>query len=154
VADALPWGVVTVGVFVNENFDFIMSRVKGCGLAMVQLHGKESPELVGKLKGEGVGVIKGLFVDGAPGLENAGKYPADGFSGGVFQRSLARRQRHGMGLGGGQGLRIGNWPLVLAGGLSPENVTEAISAALPAAVDLSSSVETEPGRKDPIGSPD
>jgi phosphoribosylanthranilate isomerase len=147
VADALPWGVVTVGVFVNENFDFIMSRVKGCGLAMVQLHGKESPELVGKLKGEGVGVIKGLFVDGAPGLENAGKYPADAFlvecskgplpGGNAMTWDWAAAKDFGF-----------NWPLVLAGGLSPENVTDAIFTALPAAVDLSSSVETEPGRKD------
>jgi phosphoribosylanthranilate isomerase len=114
---------------------------------MVQLHGRESPELVMRLKAEGVGVIKGIFVEGKPGLEDAGDYSADGF---LVECSKGP-------LPGGNALTW-DWaaardfgfqrPLVLAGGLSPENVTDAISQALPAAVDLSSSVETAPGRKD------
>ncbi len=147
VVDALSQKVAAVGVFVNEDFDFIMLRVRRCGLSMVQLHGRESPEMVSRLKAEGVHVIKGLFVDGEPGLEEAQNYAADGF---LVECSKGP-------LPGGNAITwdwsaAGNfgcrYPLVLAGGLSPDNVAQAIAAALPAAVDLSSSVETSPGRKD------
>jgi hypothetical protein len=71
VVAALPASVAAVGVFVNAGFSFIMSRVERCGLSMAQLHGREPPDLAVRLKAEGVGVIKALFVDGRPGLADA-----------------------------------------------------------------------------------
>ena len=148
IADALPDEVAAVGVFVNASFDFILKRVKGCGLSMVQLHGRESPALASRLKGEGVGVVKGLFVDGLPGLDEARKYPVDGYLVECAKGPLPGGNAMAWDWSAAKDFGYG-FPLVLAGGLSPENVTEAISAALPAAVDVSSSVEIEPGRKDP-----
>jgi phosphoribosylanthranilate isomerase len=147
ITDALPQAAATVGVFVNETFDYIMARVRRCNLSMVQLHGKETPEMVERLKTEGVGVIKGLFINGTPGLQEAPSYGADGYlvecskgplpGGNAMAWDWAAARDFGC-----------RYPLVLAGGLSPDNVVEAIAAGLPAAVDLSSSVETSPGRKD------
>lgn len=148
VTAALPKTVAAVGVFVNADFSFIMSRVERCGLSMAQLHGQESSDLAARLKAEGVGVIKALFVDGRPGLADARTFDVDG-----YLVECARGP-----LPGGNAM-VWDWgaardfgdrhPLVLAGGLSPENVTDAIRAGLPAAIDVSSGVEVSPGRKDP-----
>ena len=147
IVAALPAVVAAVGVFVDETFDFIMGRVDRCGLCMVQLHGQESPQLAARLQAAGVGVIKALFVGGRPGLEEAAGFDVDGIlvecakgplPGGnalawdwKAARELGRRR-----------------PLVLAGGLRADNLAEAIAAARPAAIDLSSGVEAAPGRKD------
>ena len=147
VVDALPETVAAVGVFVNAGFSTIMSCVDCCGLAMVQLHGRESPRLAAKLKVEGVGVIKALFVGGQPGLEDAPKFDVDG-----YLVECARGP-----LPGGNAM-VWDWAaargfgqchsLVLAGGLTPDNVADAIGAGWPAAIDLSSGVEAMPGCKD------
>lgn len=136
-----------VGVFVNEPFSSIMGKVETCGLDAVQLHGQESPQLVEELARRGVPVIKGLFVNAEPFLDSAPFYKAHAY--------LA--ECAGGRLPGGNALAW-NWdaavklsqkyPLVLAGGLNPENVGDAIRAASPDAVDVSSGVEAEPGRKD------
>lgn len=149
VVAALPQTVAAVGVFANADFACIMARVKGCGLSMVQLHGRETPDLVARLQAEGVRVIKALFVDGRPGLEDARVFKAD-----AFLVECARGP-----LPGGNALTWdwaaartfgGRHPLVLAGGLRPDNVHAAIAAALPAAVDVSSGVEAAPGCKDGV----
>ena len=141
-AEALP-----VGVFVDEGFDAIMRRVIKCGLAGVQLHGREAPDLVRRLKGEGVLVVKALFFGGHPDPQSADAYSAD-----VFLVECARGP-----LPGGNAMQW-DWasarplgaahPMILAGGLSPHNVAEAIAAARPSAVDVSSGVEASPGKKD------
>jgi phosphoribosylanthranilate isomerase len=148
VVDALPQTAATVGVFVDVDFSTIMARVDRCGIGMAQLHGQESPDLVARLKAEGVGVIKALFVDGRPGLTDARDYDVDGYLVECAKGPLP----------GGNAMAW-DWraardfgrhhSLVLAGGLTPDNVNDAIHAALPAAIDLSSGVETSPGRKDP-----
>ena len=147
IVAALPPTVAAVGVFVNASFDFIMERVTRCGLSMAQLHGRETPELAFRLLNEGVGVIKALFVDGKPGLSDAGAYRAD-----AFLVECAKGP-----LPGGNAM-VWDWgaardfgtrhPLVLAGGLAPDNVADAIGAVLPAAVDASSGLEASPGHKD------
>jgi phosphoribosylanthranilate isomerase len=146
IVAALPPTVAAVGVFVNASFDFVMERVIRCGLSMAQLHGREEPELVLRLLNEGVGVIKALFVDGTPGLNDAGAYRAD-----AFLVECAKGP-----LPGGNAM-VWDWgtardfgtchPLVLAGGLAPDNVADAIGAARPAAVDASSGLEASPGVK-------
>lgn len=147
VAAALPRTVALVGVFVNAGFSEIMARVERCALSMAQLHGQEPPQLVARLRAEGVGVIKALFVDGRPGLADADAFGADAY---------LVECAHGP-LPGGNALAW-DWTaarafgrcrrLVLAGGLAPDNVGAAIAAALPAAVDVSSGVEAAAGRKD------
>jgi phosphoribosylanthranilate isomerase len=148
VAAALPETTAAVGVFVDAGFAYIMARVERCGLSMVQLHGRESPELAAQLKTEGVGVIKALFVGGRPGFDDAPGFEVDGYLVECAKGPLPGG--NAMVWDWGAAKDFGNrQPLVLAGGLSPDNVADAIGAALPAAVDVSSGVEASPGRKDP-----
>ena len=76
IHEDLPSRVSTVGVFVNEGFSQIMRKVEACGLKAVQLHGTEPPELVERLMGEQIKVIKAVFVNGLPALASAESYPA------------------------------------------------------------------------------
>ena len=147
ICSALRPGIGKIGVFVNESFDAIMDKAAGCGLSGVQLHGNESPELASRLREAGLLVIKGLFTNKEPGIERAKDY-----AGATFLVECA-----GGTLPGGNAL-VWDWgsvrkfgmhyPMILAGGLAPDNVSEAIRAAGPAGVDVSSGVESAPGRKD------
>ena len=144
---ALPAKVKKVGVFVNETFSNIMQKVDRCFLSVVQLHGQESPELVSRLRRENLLVIKALFINAKPSLEEVSNYEASAYLVECGKGTLP----------GGNALKW-NWekaksfgdkhPLILAGGLAPENVSQAIFAAVPDAVDVSSGVESAPGRKD------
>ncbi len=147
VVDALPRTVAAVGVFVNATYAFIMERVTRCGLSMVQLHGQEPPELTDRLKRRGVRVIKALFVDGSPNFSEAHRYRADAFLVECARGPLPGGNAMAWNWAAARGLGQAA-PLVLAGGLSPVNVCDAVRAALPAAVDVSSGVETSPGHKD------
>jgi phosphoribosylanthranilate isomerase/indole-3-glycerol phosphate synthase/phosphoribosylanthranilate isomerase len=148
IREALPPGVATVGVFVDEPMSAIMSRVETCGLRAVQLHGVESPELVKRLRAEGLIVIKGIFLTHAPGLADAERYPD----------VSAFLVECGKGPLPGGNAQAWNWadartlgekyPLVLAGGLTPKNLAQAIAEAQPDVVDVSSGVESAPGQKD------
>ncbi len=147
IVSALPAQVKTVGVFVNETFSAIMRKVEYCGLHAVQLHGQESPELVRQLRDEHLIVIKGLYTERPPFLKEASDYDASAF--------LAEC---GKGILPGGNAMTWNWaeaksfgeqyPLILAGGLSADNVSQAVAAGQPDAVDISSGVESAPGRKD------
>lgn len=148
VVDALPETVAAVGVFVDAGFSSIMSRVERCGLSMAQLHGRESARLAARLKAEGVGVIKALFVDGRPGLNDAADFDVDGYLVECARGPLPGGNATAWDWGAARDFGAGH-PLVLAGGLSPDNVADAVNAGLPAAVDVSSGVEVSPGRKDP-----
>lgn len=147
IVDALPRPAPVVGVFVDADFSTIMSRVDSCGFSMVQLHGRESPDLAARLMTSGVGVIKALFVDGRPGLDDMDRFDVNGYlvecAGGPLPGGNAMVWDWGAAGSVGYEGR-----LVLAGGLTPDNVDDAIRAALPAAVDVSSGVEASPGRKD------
>ncbi len=147
ICSALPPSVQTVGVFVNCTFSHIMEKVHRCGLTAVQLHGQESPKLVHRLKEENLRVIKALFIEGEPSLEKVADFDASAYL-----------VEAGKGALPGGNARQWNWdategfsdthPLILAGGLTPDNVAEAIAASAPDAVDLSSGVESAPGVKD------
>ena len=147
VVAALPESVAAVGVFVEAGFSFIMSRVERCGLSMVQLHGRESPRLAARLTAEGVGVIKALFVGGRPGLTAVQAFDADAYLVECARGPLPGGNAMAWDWGAARDFGV-HHPLVLAGGLSPDNVGDAIRAGLPAAVDVSSGVEASPGRKD------
>jgi len=138
---------ITVGVFVNESFSFIMKKAQRCLLDAVQLHGQESPGLVSRLRKEKLKVIKTLFLSSKPTFEDAKDYEPSAFlveyGGGSLPGGNAlswnwEKARH---LGK-------NFPVILAGGLSPENVSAAVRQSTPDAVDVSSCVEFSPGMKD------
>jgi phosphoribosylanthranilate isomerase len=147
IAAALPAAVAKVGVFVNESVPTVLETARTAGLTAVQLHGKETPAMVEDLKAGGLIVIKALFAAREPGLALAGSFAADavlfeqgagplpGGNAEAWDYGLARRQTLGP-------------PLILAGGLGPDNVAAAIAMAKPDAIDLSSGVESTPGRKD------
>ncbi len=148
ISHALPSGICAVGVFVNEPFESIMHKVERCGLEAVQLHGLEPPELVKDLLREGVRVIKGLYINREPFVGSASLFGATAYivecGGGRLPGGNAMQWDWGA---TASALPAGE-RLVLAGGLTPENVADAVRMACPDAVDVSSGVELAPGRKD------
>lgn len=138
----LPREVHTVGVFRDEKPEVINEIVGRTGLHGVQLHGNEPASEVEWIR-ERVSFVIQAFAAGDPALANAGKSRADVIlvdspnpgSGKVFDWRIAE--------GAPSGVR-----LLLAGGLRPENVGEAIRLVRPWGVDVSSGVEERPGRKD------
>lgn len=147
ICDALPAGVQKVGVFVDESEESVRRKARDCGLTAVQLHGRETPETVRRLRAEGLVVLKGLFASREPSVTAAGDYDPTGFllecGKGVLPGGNAETWDWSSAKPFGQ-----RYPLVLAGGLSPENVAQAIADAEPDAVDVSSGVESAPGVKD------
>ncbi len=148
ICSELPLEVITTGVFVNESYDFIMKRVEACSLRAVQLHGSETPGLVNKLAQAGVAVIKALF---------AGKKPFF-IDTTMFDKASGFLVECGRGILPGGNAEQWDWKLakqvvtdravILAGGLTPENVVKAVEFASPDAVDVSSGVEISHGKKD------
>jgi len=148
ITDNLPPKTTTIGVFVNAEYEYIMERVTACFLKAVQLHGQESPELVNRLSRSGIPVIKALFAEHEPGFDKAQAYEdAWGFL-----------VENGKGFLPGGNAETWEWDrakdinhcrrLILAGGLDPENVKQAVSKTDPYMVDVSSGVEISHGRKD------
>ncbi|CAM3316243.1 phosphoribosylanthranilate isomerase [Corallococcus sp. ZKHCc1 1396] len=142
-----PLGAV-VGVFVNMKPEDIRLRVRECGLTVVQLHGDEPPEAC---SGYGVPVIKALRVRGPDDVAQARAYVGVGDVAGLLLDGAAP------GYGGG-GVTF-DWslvarladcgaPVLVAGGLKPSNVAEAVKATRPYGVDVASGVESSPGIKD------
>ncbi|MEM5789265.1 MAG: phosphoribosylanthranilate isomerase [Syntrophobacteraceae bacterium] len=147
IALSLPRQIWPVGVFVDEPFGAILKKVETCGLRAVQLHGVESPALVEALCSSGVTVIKTLFLNRSPSMESASSYRTAAFlvegGAGPLPGGNAATWRWGAARG-----RVRDVPLILAGGLDPGNVSGAIEEVCPDAVDVSSGVESRPGRKD------
>ena len=155
--DALPRGVIKVGLFVNAAPDEICRTCDALDLDLVQLHGDEPPELLAALGGRPV--MKAFRAAAAEGLQAMLDY-LDACRG---QRCLPRLVLLDAPLArgfGGSG-NLGDWAvarqyledyktplLVLAGGLKAENVAEAIRATGVGAVDTASGVESQPGIKD------
>jgi len=144
---ALPESVKSVGVFVNETFSQVMQRVEYCRLQAVQLHGRESPELVRRLLQENLLVIKVLFASGEPTMEAVSEYQASAYLVECGRGKLPGGNALVWNWGDAKGLGE-KYPLLLAGGLDPENVCQAVDAGAPHGVDVSSGVESAPGRKD------
>jgi phosphoribosylanthranilate isomerase len=143
IARRLPPEILTVGVFRDEMPQRVVELVNRAGLKAAQLHGNESREDCGYVSVRVPLVIK-AFAAGDGRLARAGEYgagiimidaPSPG-SGKVFDWRLAE--------GAPRGRRI-----VLAGGLDPTNVADAIRTVHPWGVDVSTGVEESPGRKDP-----
>jgi len=137
-----------VGVFVNPELDEVAKAVEDAGLTMVQLNGNEGTSFCAEVgRKTGVKVIKAVHVSSAADIHGAE----------AFRTDFHLFDRKGKGLWGGTGESF-DWgllrerrsevPAIVAGGLRPENVAEAIATTHPYAVDVASGVEAEPGRKD------
>jgi phosphoribosylanthranilate isomerase len=138
-----------VGVFVNPTLDEVVQAAEAIGFTYVQLHGDEGPAFCTAVaERTGVRVIKALRIGSGADIRDAERYHTD-----LHLLDAAAGAAYG-----GTG-RTWDWdliaqrhskiPLVLSGGLTPENVAEAIAAVRPWAVDVSSGVESAPGVKDP-----
>ena len=155
---ALPPWVALVGVFVDEQPRGILRLAGETGITVAQLHGDEPPEVLaelGRLK-----IVKAFRVGGEEDLAAAREWktkserlgrPADGY---LIDARVAGGPIGGSGRMADWGLAArmiveGFRPLVLAGGLTPENVAAAIAAVRPWGVDGSTGLETGPGLKSP-----
>lgn len=166
IVQELPEAIEKVGVFAELDLPSIRAAVQYAGLTAVQLHGEYNPELILGLRkelGSPVTILQTLHWQVTAGLEQGEAFEASarriaedklaarllvdaktasesGGTGTAFDWSLARASieiaRRGM-------------PIVLAGGLRPENVAEAIRTLRPWGVDVASGVESSPGKKDP-----
>jgi phosphoribosylanthranilate isomerase len=143
----VPQGIQKFGVFVDEPFADIMRRVEYCGLTGVQLHGTEPPELIDRLMEQNLLVLKTLFIGKSPFLTDAEKYAASAYLVELGKGALPGGNARSWDYGEAKAFAA-NFPTVLAGGLNPDNVLEAVRSCAPFAVDVSSGVEQSPGIKD------
>ncbi len=145
ISRALPPLILRVGVFVNPTEALVMRAIGDCGLSLLQFHGDETSEFCMQF---GLMSIKALRVRDAESLTALENFQTDAFL-------LDAHSKSGL---GGTGEKF-NWdlaiaarkfdkPIFLAGGLTPENVAEAVRKVRPFAVDVSSGVESAPGIKD------
>jgi len=142
--------VELVGVFVNQSLDEIAGMVDVLGLTHVQLHGDEGPSFCQAVaQRTGAKVIKAVRISHAADLRDLERFHTDfhlldtaagageyGGTGRTWDWSLLTQRRN-------------KTPYLIAGGLNPENIAEAIAATRPWGVDVSSGVESAPGVKDP-----
>ena len=148
IAAELRRRVALTGVFVNASLDEVAETADRAGLSILQLHGDEGPAYCAEAaRRTGCKVMKAVRVKDAGQVAAVGAFPTafhmldtyvpgrQGGTGEHFDWELARRHRRDV-------------PVVLSGGLTPDNVGRAIEVARPFAVDTASGTEAEPGRKD------
>ena len=140
----LPPFVATVGVFVDASSDAVRSALEACGLSLIQFHGNETPDQVAPF---GPRAIKAIRVGESGNAALLSRFPVRAFlldtyvegvpggTGKAFDWRLANRE-------------VIPGALILAGGLTAENVRVAIRLVRPDAVDVGSGVEAKPGKKD------
>jgi phosphoribosylanthranilate isomerase len=145
ISHALPPFVLRAGVFVNPSEELVMEAIARCGLNLLQFHGDETPEFCTQF---GIMSMKAFRIRDAASLAALPKYPTEAYLLDAFSAEAL----------GGTGEKF-NWdlaieakkfgkPIFLAGGLTPENVAEAVAKVQPFGVDVSSGVESAPGKKD------
>jgi phosphoribosylanthranilate isomerase len=146
IVEELPPFVMRVGVFVDPSMELVNETASTSGITALQFHGAESPEFCGQF---GLPVIKAFRMVDKSSLDQLSQYQTSawlldsdapgqfGGTGEKFDWSLAQ-----------QATKLGR-SVILAGGLTPENVATAVREVRPYGVDVSSGVEALPGRKDP-----
>jgi phosphoribosylanthranilate isomerase len=147
IVDALPEGVMCVGVFVNESKPETVAQVADqAGVAAIQLHGDESTEYCRAFQDRFI--IKALRVDSNFTPERAIEFKTQAILLDAFSPVAFGGTGHTVDWSLAQKTRALIPKLFLAGGLTPENVGEAISVVRPYAVDACSCLESSPGQKD------
>ena len=146
IANELPPSVLKVGVFVSEESGKVLKIAEDCSLDMLQFHGDESPDYCAGFK-DSYKVIKAFRIKDSDSLKGVNGYSADFY----MLDTYSDKEK------GGTGEKF-DWkiiesfeflrPVILSGGLTPDNVREAIERFAPYGVDVSSGVETVPGKKD------
>ncbi len=150
IAGALKRRAEVVGVFVNATLEHVVQTAEALELTMLQFHGDEGPAYCAEAgRRTGCKIIKAARVRSGAEIQALAPFHTDfhlldsyapglpGGTGETFAWELARRHR-------------GPVPVILSGGLTPENVGAAIAAVAPYAVDVASGVEVAPGVKDPV----
>jgi len=146
ISRALPPFIIRVGVFVNPAKELVSRAIAGCSLGLLQFHGDEPPEFCTQF---GLMSMKAFRIRNAGSLAELPKYPTDAWLLDAYAPEIR----------GGTGEKF-NWdlaveaqkfgkPIFLAGGLTPANVAAAVRKVRPFGVDVSSGVESSPGKKDP-----
>jgi phosphoribosylanthranilate isomerase len=149
ISSRLRRRVHIAGVFVNPTLDWLTATAEAAQLSLIQLHGDEGPAFCAEAaRRTGAKVIKAVRVRSGADLQALAPFHTDfhlldsyapglrGGTGETFSWEIARGHR-------------GRAPVILSGGLTPDNVAEAISVVHPFAVDVASGVERSPGHKDP-----
>lgn len=146
INDSLEAGVTKIGVFVNEDLEKLLEIIRFCSLDMVQLHGEEPPEYIDELP---VPAIKAFSLTGPVNKNEIKRWRPWAY---LFDTHTRAEYRGGTG-------QSFNWEwlepirgqerIIVAGGLNPGTVYEAIKSLRPLAVDVSSGVEYPEGGKDP-----
>jgi phosphoribosylanthranilate isomerase len=145
ISRALPPFITRAGVFVNPTKELVFKAVAECGLNLLQFHGDEPPEFCAQFD---LMSIKAFRIRDAGSLKELPKYKTDAWLLDAYSSDTL----------GGMG-EVFNWdlaveaqktgrPIFLAGGLTPGNVAEAVRKVRPFGVDVSSGVESSPGKKD------
>lgn len=145
ISKLLPPFILRVGVFVNAPKEEIVRAIGECGLSLLQFHGDEPPEFCTQF---GLMSMKAFRIRDAESLKELSKYKTDAWLLDAYSSDTL----------GGTG-EVFNWdlaveaqktsrPIFLAGGLTPGNVAEAVRKVRPFGVDVSSGVESSPGKKD------
>ncbi|MBN2062446.1 MAG: phosphoribosylanthranilate isomerase [Deltaproteobacteria bacterium] len=144
----LPPFVSSVGVFVNEDYKTIQRITDFCCLDNIQLHGDEPPELCGKFL---PGCIKAFRVKDDSSIESIKPYK--GKCRAILLDTYSKDKEGGTGISFDWELALKakkfDIPIILSGGLGPDNIETAISLVEPYAVDVNSGIEKSPGKKDP-----
>ena len=148
IIDALPPFITPVGVFVNHNLGAMRDIINHCGLRVVQLHGDEDHHFCHRLKRYNVKVIKVFRVGAGFDPKNVEPFKVDAY----MIDTKSEKEYGGTGktfnwkvVGDIKSLNV---PIIISGGLNNQNVIEVVNDFKPYAVEVNSSIEEAPGKKD------
>ena len=152
IVSRLPAHIVTIGVFAGQDADEVLRIMEAVGLRFAQIHGDADEALAGQCNEAAWGLIRALRIGSPESIRGAVEDPL------VAACDAVLLDAHVEGKMGGTGQAF-DWdlaveaetlgkPIILAGGLTPENVEEAARKVMPYAVDVSTGVEKSPGKKD------
>ncbi len=148
IANELPPSLVKVGVFVDMDKNKVLDIAEECALDMLQFHGDETPDYCAGFK-DSYKVMKAFRIKNMESLKGINDYNVDFY----LLDAYSAKEKGGTG-------EIFDWkiienfeflkPVILSGGLTPDNVRDAIEQLSPYGVDVSSGVEMSPGKKDTL----
>ncbi|UCH11848.1 MAG: phosphoribosylanthranilate isomerase [Candidatus Omnitrophota bacterium] len=147
IISSLPGGVEKVALFVNEQKETvtdILNQIKE--IDILQFHGDETPDYCNAFNKR---IIKAIRVKNKDSIKQMASYDVNFFLLDAFKKDVYGGTGENFEWKLAKDAKAYNVPIILSGGLNPENVKEAIELVEPYAVDVSSGVEISPGRKDP-----